>query len=118
MKKGAITLEIMNKKTQVKEKRNFVESKLISIGTTVRTLNNENQTEYRVGTIEFYTASGELKKCITQIWESVVDKMTVGEVYLTEYRKVVDETTGEELVFLNTGIVTHNEVASVSDFAF
>ena len=92
--------------------RKFIHSKLLSIGTSVLELNNDNKTQYRVGTIEAITAQGELKTFSTQIWEKNAARVKVGEEYLTEVR--VDNG----VVYLNTTSMNVAERASVEDFAF
>ena len=89
--------------------RNFVESKLISIGKN--TLKNSNGTEYHIGNIQFVTGHGELVTRSSQIWKKNSSSLVPGQEYLTEVRR---DDAGK--VYLTTSSLSSASRATADDF--
>lgn len=92
--------------------RLYTESKLTSMGTTTLHLNNDKKTPYRLATIQFVNAHGEVKTATAQVWEKNAEKVVVGQEYLTEVRNV------EGRIYLTLSALTNATYADVDDFDF
>lgn len=93
---------------------------LKSIGTTVLYNNNEAQTPYRIGTVEFKNSKGELKTSTAKIYEgNLIDRTTgnvrmeIGESYACTAFK--DEKNN---VYIQVSHLPDAERATAEDFDF
>ncbi len=90
---------------------------LIAVSSTVKTLQNDKQTPYRVGTIRFTNAQGVPVERSCMIWEKNFSRetgeMQLGETYLCT-ATIINEATGE--VGVTCSHLTQGARASMSDF--
>lgn len=88
-------------------------AELLSVSDKVLTMNNEKQTQYRVGTIRFEDDGGTKHTVTTVIYEKSYQRgMIVGETY----QAVAQET--EKGVFIHTSHLTNSERATADMFNF
>lgn len=89
------------------------EAKLLSISSNVLNLKNDNQTEYRVASIEFVADSGELKKVTAIVYEKNYRYgMTVGETY----QATVTITAGQPNPLITVSHLAAGVRATFDDF--
>lgn len=90
-------------------------AKLVSLGDTVLNLNNENRTEYVVGTLEFPNKHNQLVQRSCIVYKKNYDYgMTVGTSYLCRATKTPDR----QEVLLTASHLTGAQRATADDFDF
>lgn len=88
-------------------------AKLLSISSQVLELNNDNKTPYRVATIEFTTATGELKRSTALVYEKNFQYgMPVGDTY----QATVTITPGQLNPLVTVSHLAAGERATFDDF--
>lgn len=88
-------------------------AKLLSISSNILNLKNDNQTEYRVASIEFTGADGEIKKVTAIVYEKNFQYgMTVGDVY----QATVTITVGQPNPLITVSHLAAGERATFDDF--
>lgn len=88
-------------------------AKLLSISSNTLNLKNDNQTEYRVASIEFTAADGEIKKVTAIVYEKNFQYgMTVGDTY----QATVTITAGQANPLITVSHLAAGERATFDDF--
>lgn len=88
-------------------------AKLLSISSNTLNLKNDNQTEYRVASIEFTAADGEIKKVTAIVYEKNFQYgMTVGDTY----QATVTITAGQANPHITVSHLAAGERATFDDF--
>ena len=100
------------------QKEAVTKGTLLSIGPTVKTFNNDNQTQYRTGIVRLELANpvtGEMviKNTFCNIYEKSVPNVKVGNEYQVVITQMQD---GSNLVTLTSGVHVEALESSLFDF--